>query len=168
MDQDELRISESAMENGPQPAKTGMLYRTKIAVLVIGVIAVGFVMALAGKNQQCGCLPSAGESSWQAAKRGQFSTGRPRLLDLGATKCIPCKMMAPVLEELQREYEGRLDVDFIDVWQNRDAAGQYGIESIPTQIFFDASGKEVFRHQGFFAKDDILKKWLELGVDLAN
>ncbi len=90
----------------------------------------------------------------------------PRLVDLGATKCIPCKMMAPILEELKREYAGRLDVVFIDVWENRSAIGQYGISTIPTQFFFDASGKELFRHEGFYAKQDILAKWKELGVSL--
>ena len=90
----------------------------------------------------------------------------PKLLDLGAGKCIPCKMMAPILEELKKEYVGRMNVEFIDVWQNPDAGKPYGIEVIPTQIFYDAEGKELFRHVGFFAKEDILAKWKELGVDL--
>jgi thioredoxin 1 len=90
----------------------------------------------------------------------------PKLLDLGAGKCIPCKMMAPILEELKKEYAGRMDVEFIDVWVNPDAGKPYGIEVIPTQIFFDADGKELFRHVGFFAKEDILGKWKELGVDV--
>jgi thioredoxin 1 len=75
-------------------------------------------------------------------------------------------MMAPILEELKKEYAGKLEVEFIDVWKNPDAAKQYGIEVIPTQIFHDATGKELFRHIGFFAKEDILAKWKELGVDL--
>ena len=62
----------------------------------------------------------------------------PKLLDLGAGKCIPCKMMFPVLDELKKEYAGKLEVEFIDVWQNPDAGKQYGIEVIPTQIFYDA------------------------------
>ena len=90
----------------------------------------------------------------------------PKLLDLGAGKCIPCKMMAPILEEMKKDYAGTLEVEFIDVWKNPDAGKQYGIEVIPTQIFYDATGKELFRHIGFFAKDDILAKWKELGVDL--
>ena len=156
------------MENERQSAKTGTPSRMKTALLVVGVIAVGAVMALTGKNQQqCGCLPFGAGSASQTATSGEFSrAARPRLLDLGAGKCIPCKMMAPILDELKEEYAGRLDVEFIDVWQNRDAADRYGIQSIPTQIFFDASGKELYRHQGFFAKEDILKKWKELGVDL--
>ncbi|MBW7990431.1 MAG: thioredoxin family protein [Planctomycetes bacterium] len=92
----------------------------------------------------------------------------PRLVDLGADKCIPCKMMAPLLVELRSEYEGTLKVEFIDVWKNPDEAPKYGIKLIPTQIFFDASGKELFRHEGFYSKEDILAKWTELGVELTK
>ncbi len=92
----------------------------------------------------------------------------PRLLDLGANKCIPCKKMAPVLEELKKEYAGKLEVEFIDVWKTPDEAKKYGINLIPTQIFYDAAGKELFRHEGFFGKADILAKWQELGVKLSD
>jgi thioredoxin 1 len=92
----------------------------------------------------------------------------PKLIDLGAGKCIPCKMMFPVLDELKKEYAGKLEVEFIDVWNNPDAGKQHGIEVIPTQIFYDATGKELFRHIGFFSKDDILAKCKEIGVDLKS
>ena len=88
----------------------------------------------------------------------------PRLVDLGAGKCIPCKAMAPILEELGKSQAGRFRVEFIDVWKNPDAAKPYKISLIPTQIFFSADGKELFRHEGFFGRDDILAKWRELGV----
>lgn len=94
-------------------------------------------------------------------------SGLPRLLDLGATQCIPCKMMAPILEELKAEYAGRMQVDFIDVWKDTAAGQRYGIDGIPTQIFFDSSGKELYRHQGFMPKQDILAKCGELGFDLS-
>jgi len=92
----------------------------------------------------------------------------PRLLDLGAGKCIPCKMMAPVLEELKQAYQGRLDVVFIDVWEDSAPAEKYGVSTIPTQIFLDAKGKELFRHEGFFSREEILAKWKELGLDLGT
>ncbi len=90
----------------------------------------------------------------------------PRLVDLGADKCIPCKAMAPILADLKTNYLGQLDVEFIDVWKKPDAAKPYKIKLIPTQIFYDATGKERFRHEGFFSKEDILKKWKVLGVEL--
>lgn len=92
----------------------------------------------------------------------------PKLIDLGATKCIPCKMMAPILEELARDYKGQLEVQFIDVWENRGEAEKYGIRSIPTQIFYDANGKEFFRHEGFFAKEEILAKLKDHGIKLTK
>lgn len=90
----------------------------------------------------------------------------PKLLDLGATKCVPCRMMAPILEELAKEYKGQLDVQFIDVWKDGKAAEKYKIQSIPTQIFYDAKGKEFSRHVGFFSKEDILKTFEKQGIKL--
>ncbi len=92
----------------------------------------------------------------------------PRLVDLGADKCIPCKQMAPVLEQLKKDYAGEMTVDFIDVWKTKEAAKKYKIKLIPTQIFYGADGKELFRHEGFFGKEDILAKWKELGVSLGT
>ena len=91
----------------------------------------------------------------------------PKLIDLGAKKCIPCKKMAPILEELKKEYADKFITEFLDVWQpeNAEKAKEYKINLIPTQIFFDSNGKELWRHEGFLSKEAILKKWAELGVD---
>jgi thioredoxin 1 len=91
--------------------------------------------------------------------------GIPRLVDLGADKCIPCKKMAPILKAMKEEYAGRMVVEFIDVWKNPDAGKKYKIQVIPTQIFYDASGKELGRHQGFMSKEDILAQWKKFGID---
>ncbi len=92
----------------------------------------------------------------------------PHLIDLGADKCIPCKMMAPILDELGTEFAGQLKVTFIDVWKNRDQGAEYGVRMIPTQIFYDPDGKELYRHQGFFGKEEILTKWRELGYEFTH
>jgi thioredoxin 1 len=91
----------------------------------------------------------------------------PKLLDLGAHKCIPCQKMAPILDELTQEYAAEFVVEFIDVWQpeNKEKAMAYGIRAIPTQIFFDETGDELWRHEGFLSKDEILNKWAELGYE---
>jgi thioredoxin 1 len=108
----------------------------------------------------------AGERGTPASPNASAKAALPRLVDLGADKCIPCKMMAPILKELQNDLAGQLQVDFIDVWKAPDAGKAYHINLIPTQIFYDATGKELFRHEGFLSKDDILAKWKELGVTL--
>ena len=92
--------------------------------------------------------------------------GIPVLLDLGADKCVPCKMMAPILEEMTVTFAEQLDVRFIDVWKDASAARTHGVKVIPTQIFFDEQGYELFRHQGFFSREDMLAKWAELGYVL--
>ena len=94
------------------------------------------------------------------------AAGLPRLLDLGADRCIPCKAMAPILVELRSTYAGRLQVDFIDVWKDPSAGDPYNIYAIPTQIFFDGTGKELTRHEGFLSREDILATWKQFGYDL--
>lgn len=86
------------------------------------------------------------------------------MVDLGAGKCIPCKMMAPILEKLQKEYAGRAAIVFIDVWEDGSQSKRFGIRSIPTQIFFDKNGKEIYRHEGFLAEEGIVAKLKEMGV----
>jgi thioredoxin 1 len=86
------------------------------------------------------------------------------LVDLGATTCIPCKMMAPILEELKAEYKGRVKVIFINVWDqaNTEKTKAFKILAIPTQIFYDRTGKEVYRHTGFLDKKSITAKLEEI------
>lgn len=127
----------------------------KVSVAMVAVLAVAFAM-------------TAGNAAVKDTKKPAKPAAKqlPRLLDLGATKCIPCKMMVPVLDELTKEYKGQLDVQFIDVWKDPPAAKKYKVQSIPTQIFFDAKGKEVFRHVGYFPKEDILKAFKDHGIKL--
>lgn len=151
---------------------------TKIVIVVVLVAAVGTVFALKQRNKGSVSEPVAAANSNPAAitesnsqspenaQTAQTTAKLPRLVDLGATKCIPCKMMKPILDELREEYKNNFQVIFIDVWENPDEAKRTGIKIIPTQIFYDASGKELFRHEGFFSKEDILGKWKEFGINL--
>ena len=90
--------------------------------------------------------------------------GTVTLVDLGATTCIPCKMMAPILEQLKSEFQGKAEVIFIDVWDqaNEGKMQAFKIMAIPTQIFYDKQGKEVLRHTGFLDKESIAAKLDEL------
>ena len=97
-----------------------------------------------------------------------FSTvpekGEVTMVDLGAKKCIPCKMMAPIIEKLEKAYEGKANIVFIDVWENNDQAKRFGIRAIPTQIFFDENAQEVWRHQGFLDEKSIVDRLTKMGV----
>lgn len=92
--------------------------------------------------------------------------GIPRLVDLGAGKCIPCKAMAPILEQLRADFSGRLEVTFIDVWQAPEQARTYRVRMIPTQVFYSSDGRELARHEGFMSREEILARWKALGVEL--
>jgi thiol-disulfide isomerase/thioredoxin len=93
-------------------------------------------------------------------------SGLPMLLELGSQGCPPCRQMMPILDELKAGYADKFHVRYIDVWQDRAAGRKYGVTMIPTQIFFDRNGKELFRHVGFYPKKDILATWKKLGVKL--
>jgi thioredoxin 1 len=91
--------------------------------------------------------------------------GMVTLVDLGAKKCIPCKMMAPILEKLEKVYAGKAAVIFFDVWEDQAPARRFGIRTIPTQIFFDKDGKEVYRHEGFLSEEEIVRRFKAMGVN---
>lgn len=140
----------------------------KLGILAVLFIVVAIVLCLTNVKQ------TSGESQSQTKTNSEkdipladdsTSQGIPRLVDLGADKCIPCKKMAPILKAMKEEYAGRMVVEFIDVWKNPDAGKQYKVEVIPTQIFYDPSGKELYRHKGFMSREDILSRWKKLGFD---
>ncbi|MCJ7680334.1 MAG: thioredoxin family protein [Candidatus Aminicenantes bacterium] len=85
-----------------------------------------------------------------------FSQFKVTFIELGADKCIPCKAMQPVMKEIAQEYKGTIQVVFYDVWKTPQFAQDYNIQLIPTQVFIDKNGDEIFRHVGFFAKEDII------------
>jgi len=91
--------------------------------------------------------------------------GSVTMIDLGAKKCIPCKMMAPILEKMEKVYRDKASIVFIDVWENQEQAERFGIRAIPTQIFFNQEGKEVHRHVGFMSENEIVAQLKKMGID---
>ena len=91
--------------------------------------------------------------------------GMVTMIDLGAKKCIPCKMMAPIMKKMEKVYRDKAAIVFIDVWENREQAVRFGIRSIPTQIFFDSEGKEVHRHVGFMSEKGIVAQLKKMGIE---
>lgn len=124
--------------------------------LFMSVFAIAMIFASVAHAE----LPSASD----AAIKQALASGKPTVIDLGARFCHICKKMAPILETLSNEYRGRAGVLFIDVNEDQAAALKFRIQMIPTQIFFDAKGKEIKRHIGFMEKGDILKELKAAGL----
>lgn len=153
-----------------------MYRRIKIAILTLA-IALSTLAALSATVKKpvtakkgLAKATSSNVPAKKAAKKSEQSKPKakalPMLVDLGADKCIPCKMMFPVLDSLKKEYKGKLTVKFIDVWKNPDAKKGYKINLIPTQILYNSKGKEIFRHEGYYPKDDIVKQFRKHGIKL--
>jgi len=131
-------------------------------VAVLGTLAlfVAFGLMKGPSASDEGQIETAVESPAAARQ----VPGQVTMIDLGMLECIPCKLMAPIIEELQEEYEGKANIVFINVNEDPGMAEKYGIQAVPTQIFFDENGIEVFRHLGFMDRDQIVKILTGLGV----
>ena len=92
------------------------------------------------------------------------TSGRPSLVDFGASGCGPCDMMTPILKTLREKYAGKANVVFVDVRDEQILAARYRIQGIPVQVFFDRDGREVFRHTGFYPQAEIEKHMAKMGV----
>lgn len=87
-------------------------------------------------------------------------------IELGSVRCIPCQKMQPVMKSIEKKYGKQVKVVFHDVWttEGKPVAAQYGIESIPTQVFLDENGKEFSRHVGYFPEEELVKVLKQKGV----
>jgi thioredoxin 1 len=85
-------------------------------------------------------------------------------VDFGSKGCVPCDMLAPILETLKEKYKSKANVVVVQTGEEPILAARYGIEVIPLQIFYDKTGKEVFRHTGFFSQEEIEKQLSQMGV----
>jgi thioredoxin 1 len=133
----------------------------RVMILALVLLAAVGAAILGGRSSQ-------DEDGATAAMVSEVDTPLPRLVDLGSDKCIPCQRMAPILDQLAEDYAGRLQVEVINVREDASAAEAYGIRLIPTQVFYDARGEELWRHEGFIDRASILAKWEELGLTLGE
>ena len=139
--------------------------KTPVRILVLLLVAGAAIAALSLKSHKTKTPPL--EAPGETAVLSEAAEATPRLVDLGAGKCIPCKAMKPILDDLKLNHTHQFSTTFIDVWENPDAGKNHGVRMIPTQIFYDADGKELLRHEGFMSKEDIFKAWQELGYNIS-
>ncbi len=157
----------------------------KIGIVIALVVAIGVVIASRPSrepvDEPAELQPSAdaiaevtppeeasagpSEATPESAEAApEEATALPRFVEVGAASCVPCKMMQPVLDPRRSEYAGRLEVVMADVWKNPELGQLYEVRTIPTQVIYDSEGTEVFRHIGFWPKEEIEAKLQELGI----
>ncbi len=78
---------------------------------------------------------------FEANKEWKFEGEKPCIIDFYADWCAPCRMLTPILEELSKEYEGKVDMYKIDTEKEKDLAGMFGIRSIPSILFVPKEGQ---------------------------
>jgi thioredoxin 1 len=91
--------------------------------------------------------------------------GMVTMIDLGKKNCTQCKMMAPILEKLKVKYDGKAAIVFINLLEDPEQQYRFNLKALPTQIFFDTEGKEVYRHVGFMSEKDIVAQLNEMGLE---
>ena len=135
------------------------------AIVPLLLVSLALFAAACSENGTAGNPPVQTTSSVRGGSIEIPVPGMVTMVDLGAASCIPCKMMAPILEELEKEYQGRAAIIFIDVREDFTQVERFGIRAIPTQIFYDREGREVKRHVGFLDKKSIEAELKRLGVE---
>jgi thioredoxin 1 len=120
-----------------------------VAVQMISLCISAWSCAMAQENEPVPVFPAPGLVT---------------VVDIGSEKCLPCQMMVSMMRELGKEYQNPAAFLFIDVWKHCEVMEEYGIDRMPTQIFYDQEGEEVFRHQGFMTRKAIVEKLVQLGI----
>lgn len=125
----------------------------KIAVVIVIMILISIIFQIkAGNNEEEKFL-----------NEDLDMKQLPRLIDFGSD-CATCAQMIPILNEIKEEYKGRLIVEVVDVYDNPSRTSEYNIMTIPTQVFLNEKGEEVFRNIGPYSVEEIKMKLTELGI----
>lgn len=130
--------------------------------LLLVIAGLGILVGITLQRSQSQRQIAAGLAGLEA-----IGQGKPVLLQLSGEGCPACMRMLPTLDKINKEYPGQFTVAYYDVWKDPSVAQKYGISAIPTLIFFDKDGTELFRHEGVMSKTQLLSKWKELGIDLS-
>ena len=138
-----------------------MKKRTKLLTVMTVVLLVASLLMV-------GCSGKKAEAEPKKASVSTAAEKLPKMVDFWAPHCPPCRQMIPELEELQEEYDHAFKLVKINtsLQENQASAARNQIKYIPTQIFYDENGQQLFRHTGYMSKQQILDKWEELGYEM--
>ena len=132
--------------------RIAVMKKQLIALLILSILIYSFADAQFEKStKRAKPIPAAKDTSAIVSKP------LVTFIELGSIKCIPCRMMQPVMRAIEKNYGGQIKIVFYDVWKEdqQQYAQKYGIRLIPTQVFLNVNGKELMCHEGFFPEKDI-------------
>ncbi len=145
-----------------------MTIARRILLLAVALSLLILVMSCQSKgptDTEPGVTQSTGIDLASISLPKALSSGKPTLAEFGSSTCIPCKQMKPILEKLAVEYQDRLNVVIVEVYEQEALTQMYGIMAIPTQIVFDSSGKEITRHMGLWPTEEIIAQLKKMGME---
>ncbi len=136
--------------------------RVLFTILTVSLLVIGLLLT--------GCSDKKVKEEPQKASVVTSTDKLPKMVDFWSPTCPPCKAMLPILAELHEEYAHAFELVKVDVSkaENQTLAIQNQIQYIPTQIFYDENDKQIFRHTGYYSKQQILDKWKELGYEMSS
>lgn len=137
-----------------------MLKDRRVDVIIVVIFVIAASVAFTGCSHKSTSTPKSGMQSTKP--------GLPKLIGFHSESCIPCGLMEPVIEDFKKQYKGQVEVVVVDIHKDRKMAAQYAVRFTPTQVWLDASGKEIHRHQGFIPLEDIVAVFSEHGINLAK
>lgn len=123
------------------------------------------VLMLAVACSACG-RKQAAETDQSQQSSSSSGMAKVTFVELGSVNCVPCRMMVPVMKQVEENFSGQVKVVFYDVWtkEGQPAGQYYRIRAIPTQVFLDPQGREFYRHEGYFPYDELVKVLRMQGV----
>jgi len=132
--------------------------------LALPFAVTGAILGCGGEKEPLQ-QPDGNEKSMASAAENKTEL-KVTLVELGSVNCVPCRMMKPVIEKVESRYRNQVKVIFHDVWteEGKSAGYKFAVRVIPTQVFLDSTGKEYFRHEGFFSFEEIEKVLKQKGV----
>ena len=135
-------------------------------LLIMGIAMTGGLWAMGNyaKPLQAEVISEPPTNTSEDLKKA-LQSQKPVLVDFGSNKCIPCRQIRPILREIEKEYKGKAHVLIIDVFEIRELGREHRIQLIPTLVFFNRSGKEVFRRSGTWDKNSMIQKLREAGMN---
>ncbi len=135
-----------------------------ISLVIIGIVLIGIIKAsLEVEHSTSETFDLHVDAGFN--KEAVLNEGYPTMLDIGGADCIPCKAMAPVLEKLNEDLEGKAIIKFVDYWKYPALANQFEFSVIPTQFFYDADGNLFTTHEGEITEEEALDIFKEMGYE---